>query len=117
MKGKEMRSCLSTLQKKSLRDFFKMEVSTYNGEMKMAAYGWQDLQEHCKKEMQKLEKLADFKVNLSVRGYWFFYKELERICVLKLTFWRNKRENAERMESLKRVTAICEQILEAKNGK
>ncbi len=132
MKGKKMRSCLSTLQKKSLRDFFKMEVSTCNGEMKMSAYGWKDLQEHCKKEMQKLEEVADFKINLSVRGYWFFYKELERICAFKLAFWRKhqgwlefispkskskKRENAERMEALKRVTAICEQILEAKNGK
>ncbi len=130
MKGKKMRSCLSTLQKKSLRDFFKMEVSTCNGEMKMSAYGWQDLQEHCKKEMQKLEEVADFKINLSVRGYWFFYKELERICVLKLAFWRKhqgwlefispkskERESAERMEALKRTTAICEQILEAKNGK
>lgn len=105
-----------------------MEVSTCNGKMKMSAYVWKDLQEHCKKEMEKLEKVADFKVNLFVRGYWFFYRELGRICAFKLEFWRKhkgwlkfidpseslqrEREREKRMEALKRVTAICERILE-----
>lgn len=138
MKGCEMRSgfYLDSWQKKSLRNFFKMEVSTYNDEMKMAVYGWQDLQEHCEKEMQMLEaaiKEAKVKVNVLIRGYMLYYKELGRICAFKLMFWekhkgwlqfidpseslQRERECEKRMEALKRVTAICEQItLGAKNG-
>lgn len=69
-----------------------MEVSTYNDEMKMAVYGWQDLQEHCEKEMQMGEmamKAANIKVDVLVRGYMLYYKELGRICVFKLMEAKN----------------------------
>ena len=94
MKGCEMRSgfYLDSWQKKSLRNFFKMEVSKFYDEMQMPECAWRDLQEHCEKEMQMLEaaiKEAKVKVNVLIRGYWLYYKELGRICAFKLMEAKN----------------------------
>lgn len=123
------------MQKRQLRNFFKMEVSTYNDHMKMAVYGWQDLQEHCKREVQKIVDFHKERINKDeeLKSLVAYYKELGRICAFKLMFWekhkgwlqfidpseslQRERECEKRMEALKRVTAICEQItLGAKNG-
>lgn len=95
-----------------------MEVSKFYDEMQMPECAWRDLQEHCEKEMQMLEaatKEAKIKVNVLVRGYMLYYKELGRICALKLA--KGERKYRAYGSFLKRITAICEQILEAKNWK
>ena len=75
---------LSDMHKDCLRDFLKVEASAYSGEMKMPVYQWQDLQEHCKREAQKIVDFHHNKLNDDLKSWVAYYKILERICKFKL---------------------------------
>lgn len=71
--------------RKQLKDFFKMEVTSYTGETKRgrrvkATLGyWQDLQLHCKKEVIKCSEFKE-----QNKKWIAYYTELGRICDSKI---------------------------------
>lgn len=72
------------MHKDCLRDFLKVEVSTYSGEMKMPVYQWQDLQEHCKREAQKIVDFHHNKLNDDLKSWVAYYKILSVFVNLNL---------------------------------
>lgn len=66
------------------RDNHKEIVRDFLSNEKMLKYEWEDLQEHCKKEIQKIVRFCQGNLNDSLKEWVCFYKVLGRVCQIKL---------------------------------